>query len=100
MTKATPIWQMRFWDRTVLVNKQDVKNGKCYLFFCCDKNYPDLYSYDGAKVKQECKLCSNGKIYCYQIPVSWLENEGDLPAEFLPIREREYAKYKRLQSKR
>lgn len=93
--KATCIWQPRYWDRKVLINKADVKRDKCFVFFCCDRNKPDLYSYDGAKVLDECTLCSNGKILCYEIPLDWLENAGELPAELVKIRDAEYAKYKK-----
>lgn len=96
---ATCIWSPRYWDKKVLVNKLAVKRGKCYLYFACDRNYPDLYSFDGEKVLNECQLCSNGKIYCYQIPLSWLVNEGDLPQEFIKIRDKEYAKFKARQKK-
>ena len=96
---ATSIWSPRYWDKKVLVNLLDVKDCKCFLYFCCDKNYPDLYSYDGAKVRAECTLCSNGKIYCYEIPLEWLKNEGELPKEFIPIRDKQYEKYRRFVAK-
>lgn len=91
--KATAIWQMRFWDKKVLVNHLDVHDGTCYLYFCCDRNYPDLYSYNGTQVKQDCGLCSNGKIICYEIPASMLSNAGPLPDEFKDTRDKEYKKY-------
>lgn len=93
--KATCIWQPRYWDRKVLINKADVRRDKCYVFFCCDRNKPDLYSYDGTKVIAETKLGSNGKIPVYEVPLEWLESEGDLPEEFIKIRDLEYTKYKK-----
>jgi hypothetical protein len=93
--KASAIWMPRYWDKTVLVDRKNVGSGKNYLYFVVDSRYPSLYSYDGDKVKKECKLASNGKIYCYQIPLDWLTNEGDLPTEFLSIKEAEYKKYQK-----
>lgn len=97
--KAIPIWQPKFSTKEVLVSKMEVKSGKNYLFFCCDKNHPDLYSYDGDLVKKQGRLCSNGKIICYAFPLSFLTSEGDLPEEYLPIRKREYSKYKKYSQK-
>lgn len=95
MFSASPIWMPRYWDKVVLVDKQKVKPGKNYLYFVVDAKYPDLYSYDGNKVKKECKLTTNGKIYCYQIPLDWLDNEGELPQEFILTKNKEYAKYQK-----
>lgn len=92
---ASAIWMPRYWDKMVLVDKKNIRSGKNYLFFVVDKRYPDLYSYDGDRVKKECKLVSNGKIYCYQIPMDWLNNEGDLPQEFMAEKDREYQKYQK-----
>lgn len=92
---ASPIWMPRYWDKMVLVDRKNVRSGKNYLYFVVDPKYPDLYSYDGDKVKKECKLTSNGKIYCYQIPMDWLNNEGELPSEFLSTKEAENRKYQK-----
>lgn len=89
------IWQPKFSTQEVLVATNKVREGKNYLFFAGDRNHPDLYSYDGHKVKLNCKLTSNGKIYCYCIPLSWLENEGELPDELQTIRNQEYEKFKK-----
>ena len=92
--KATVIWQPKFSTQEVLVSTMKVREGKNYLFFVADRNHPDLYSYDGDKVKEKCKISSNGKILCYNIPLSWLNNEGDLPEELVTIKEEEYNKFK------
>lgn len=92
---AQAIWQPKFSTREVLVAKTSVRDGKNYLFFCCDRNHTSLYSYDGTRVKNDGRLCSNGKIVCYAFSLDWLSDEGDLPDELVKIREREYAKYKR-----
>lgn len=97
--KVSPIWQPKFSTKEVLVAKIDVKPGKNYLFFCCDRNHTDLYSYDGDKVREYGRLCSNGKIVCYAFPLDWLTSEGDLPEELVPVRDREYAKFKKFSSK-
>lgn len=92
---ASAIWQPKYCIKSVLIRCQDVKRQKCFVYFCCDKNLKDLYSYDGDYVRNNCKVVSNGKIPCYQIPLSILVSEGDLPKEFEKIRECEYAKYQR-----
>lgn len=86
---AVCMWQPKFSTREVLISTAKVREGKNYVFFACDKGHPDLYSYDGTKVKRECKITSNGKIYCYNIPLDWLENEGELPAQLVEVREKE-----------
>ena len=55
----------------------------------------NVKEYDGSKVKTQCKITSNGKIYCYCIPLSWLNNEGDLPDNLQEVKEREYQNYKK-----
>lgn len=95
MIVANPIWMPRYWDKKVLVDKSKVRNGKNYLYFVVDKKLPDLYSYDGTKVKDECRLTTNGKIYCYEIPLEWLNNEGELPEEFLSTKQKEFNKYQK-----
>lgn len=97
--KAQPIWQPKFSTGEVLVDKRIVRDGKNYLFFCCDRNHPDLYSYDGTKVRESKRLCTNGKIICYHFPLDWLDNEGELPEEYHVIRDREYTKFKKFASK-
>jgi len=97
---ATCIWQPKFSTQEVLIATNKVREGKNYVFFAGDRNHPDLYSYDGSKVKTQCKITSNGKIYCYCIPLSWLENEGDLPDDLKEIKEREYQNYKKRFSKK
>lgn len=93
--RASLIWQPKFCTKEVLVDKLDVRPGKNYLYFVADRNHPDLYSYDGDKVRAEGRLCSNGKIICYAFPLDWLTSEGDLPKEFEPIREKAYDKFKK-----
>ena len=96
---VTVIWQPKYCTKEVLVSTMKVRDGKNYLFFAEANSYPDLYSYDGTKVKKECNVTSNGKIYCYCIPLSWLNSEGDLPTDLIPIRERELTKLRESQRK-
>ena len=96
---ASVIWQPKFSTQEVLVSTAKVREGKNYLFFAADRNHPDLYSYDGTKVKSECKITSNGKIYCYCIPLSWLVNEGELPEELVKVKEIELERFKKSQKK-
>ena len=93
------IWQPKYCIKKVLVNTMYVKSDKCYVFFCADRNYPDLYSYDGEKVRNECRVVSNGKIPCFEIPLDWLVNEGTLPNELVEVRDREYTKFKKYNKK-
>lgn len=97
--KAYPIWQMKFCTQSVLVDTSKVSREKTYIYFVADRNHPDLYSFDGAKVRDECKLIFNGKIYCFDIPFEWLTNEGDLPSELVAQREKEYERYKNFVAK-
>ena len=101
MAVAIPIWQPKYCTKTVLVDTLKVRDGKNYLFFCCDKKLNNnLYSFDGTKVKSDCGLISNGKIMCYDIPLDYLNLEGDLPNTLKSIRDLEYNKYRKLLTKR
>ena len=92
---VTCIWQPKFCTNEALVAMEKVPNGKGYLYFAADRNHPNLYSYDGVKVRQECKLVSNGKIFCYCIPMQWLVDEGELSDELKLAREKQYTKFKK-----
>lgn len=98
--RATCIWQPKFSTQEVLVATTKIIDGKNYLFFAGDRNHPDLYSFNGEKVKSECKISSNGKILCYNIPLSWLNNEGDLPEECARVRDAEYLRFKNKMKKK
>ena len=50
--RATVIWQPRYWDQKVLIDKKEVRPEKNFVYFACDRNLPDLYSYDGSKVRE------------------------------------------------
>lgn len=91
--KAYPIWQMKYCTKSVLVDTAKVSRDKVYIYFVADRNYQDLYSFDGAKVRNECKLIHNGKIYCFDVPLEMLVNEGELPSELKARREAEYQKF-------
>lgn len=93
------IWQPKFSTQEALVAVHRIRKGKNYIFFVADRNWMDLYSFDGDKVKQNCKISSNGKIPVYAIPLSYLNNEGALPKDLITFREKEYDKFK-LKSKK
>ena len=93
------IWQPKYSTQEVLVATQKVRDGKNYIFFVADRNWVDLYSFDGTKVKQNCKISSNGKIPVYDIPLSYLNNEGELPKKLIAFKQQEYDKFK-LKSKK
>lgn len=93
------IWQPKYSTQEVLAATSKVRDGKNYIFFVADRNWIDLYSFDGTKVKETCKISSNGKIPVYAIPLSYLNNEGELPKKLIAFRQREYDKFK-LKSKK
>lgn len=97
--RAYPIWQMKYCTQTVLVDTSKVSREKVYIYFVADRNHLDLYSFDGSRVRDKCEIISNGKIYCYNIPFEWLENEGVLPQVLVDAREKEYEKYKNYMAK-
>lgn len=76
--KPIEIWMMRYHDKMVLVAEAKVKPGKNYLTFTKDPNRVGIiYSFDGDRVMEECTVCNNGKIKCYEIPYHWLTEEED-----------------------
>ncbi len=93
--KPIVIWQPKFCTREVLVAKTSIREGKNYLFFCGDRNHPDLYSFTGTEAIEHGRWCSNGKIVCLAFSLDLLKNEGELPEEFVPIRDKEYTKFKK-----
>lgn len=97
--RAYPIWQMKYCTQSVLVDTSKVSREKTYIYFVADRNHKDLYSFDGAKVRDNCKLIHNGKIYCFDIPFEWLINEGELPQELEAQREKEYERFKNFVAK-
>jgi len=97
--KAYPIWQMKYCTKSVLVDTCKVNPGKCYIYFVADRNYTDLYSFDGTKVREKCNIIFNSKIYCYDVPLEWLVNEGPLPDVLEEQRKIEYEKFKKFMAK-
>ena len=96
---AYPIWQMKYCDKTVLLDTAKLNGEKTYLYFVADRNYPSLYSVDSRRVRTSCSLVYNGKIYCYSIPLEFLQNEGELPESLEKARQIEYEKFKRFKEK-
>ena len=92
--RAYPIWQMKYCTKSVLIDTSKVGYGKCYIYFVADRNYLDLYSVDGTKVRDKCDIIFNGKIYCFDVPLEWLVNEGELPKELEEQRQVQYEKFK------
>jgi hypothetical protein len=98
--KAIPIWSPRYWDKKVLVDVSKLQPDTTFIFFCCDRNLTDLYAIDSNRVRENCSVCTNGKIDCYEIPLSYLRSMGDLPEEYIAIRDREYSKFKKYKGAR
>lgn len=96
---AYPIWQMKFCTKEIMIDTMKVSGERTYIYFVADRNYPNLYSMDSAKVRANCKIASNGKIYCYYVPLHMLRDEGPIPASLLEVKQREYEKYKKYMEK-
>lgn len=93
---AIPIWQPRYHDRKVLVDCDKVDEDEdTFIFFCGDENLPNLYKVDSIKVVNECDVTTNGSIFCFEIPLEWLEDVGKLPDNLLDKKEKELAKFKK-----
>lgn len=72
------IWWPRYHDFMVLVAVDKVRVGVNYLTFTKDARRKGiLYSFDGDRVLTECTVTSNGKIKCFEVPLSWLEEIED-----------------------
>lgn len=100
MSNITCVWQPKYKTREVLVSDLCVADGNSYVFFSADRNRTHLYKYDGHKVLTQCQKQENGKGYVYCIPLSWLEDAGELPEQFNPEKEKSYQAYKKFQEKR
>ena len=94
MTAIQPIWQPKFSTQEVLVNVNAVRPEKCFVMFIGDKNHPNLYSYNGEKVRRECRVQKNGRGQVFCVPLSWLEDEGELPKELKEQRKKDYPLWK------
>jgi len=93
---AICIWERKYKDDTVLVSCLRVdKDNNNQLFFCLDKDYPNVYEFDIEKVKKEAEITTNGSIYCYKIPISWLKEVRKLNNREIKLKEKEISKYKR-----
>lgn len=99
MSNITCVWQPKYKTREVLVSDLCIADGNSYVFFSADRNWTHLYKYDGHKVLTQCQKQKNGKGYVYCIPLSWLEDMGELPEQFNPEKEKSYQAYKKYQEK-
>lgn len=98
MKKAIPIWQPRYHDNVVLVNCNKVSEKEnTLLYFCGDINYPNLYAIDYKKL-DDYSIGNNGSIYCFEVPLKDLIDLGELPEEYLPLKEKELQKFKKFNS--
>lgn len=52
-----------------------------------------------AKVRKECRMVSNGKIFCYCMPLDWLVDEGELPEDEKREQARQYARFRKSSKK-
>lgn len=92
--KAIPIWQPKYKDGTVLVDIDKLEK-KTYIFFCCDKNFPNLYSFDGEEAFANYDSVSNGTIECIPVPLKDLVDEGTLTKEQELLKEKELEKMRK-----
>ena len=100
MATVAFVWQKRFYDNTVLISTTCVNPGKQYVVFSADRNMQNLYSYNGNEVLANCKTQPNGKGRAYIVPLSYLSDEGPLPEQLNPEKEKSYQAYKKFQEKR
>lgn len=91
---AIPIWEPKYKTNCVLVACSKVGMGETKIFFCYDKKYLNLYSFDGEKAHKEYNIVFNSKIWCYAVPLDELRDLGTLPPEYQEIKEEEIRKYK------
>ncbi len=95
METIAKIYQPKYKTKEVLVHTRCVDYKRCYLFFVGDRNWKNLYSFDGARVMQECPMQKNGRGLVYVIPLDFLEDEGELPDELERERQRLYPDWKK-----
>lgn len=67
------ILQPRYKDSTVLIATYKVQSGKNEIRFTKAKHLAGkIYTADGADIAK-CSICNNGKIDCYEVPLSLLK---------------------------
>ena len=52
-----------------------------------------------AKVRKGCRMVSNGKIFCYCMPLDRLVNEGELPEDEKREQARQYERFRKSSKK-
>ena len=93
--KAIPIWEPKYKTNCALVSCSKVKDCEVKIFFCMDKNYSHLYSFDGDEAIKKYDIVFNSKIWCYAVPLDKLRDLGELPEEYQEIKRKEIEKYRR-----
>ena len=91
--KIVPIWQPRNWNKMVLIATYHFSKDKVFFCFCIDERYKDLYVVETDEIINNCTICSNGKIDCYEIPFEYIKNAGTIPDDFLEQIENERKRY-------
>lgn len=92
--KACAIWAPRYHDNKVLISCSKVSETKdTYVFICGDKNYSNLYKIP-AKNFFHYNVGTNGKIYCFEVPIKDLEDVGELPDYLKLEKEKELNKFR------
>ena len=78
----TFLWCPRYYDNSVLLSTRAVKKGKNYIAFSADPKLNHLYSVTDEVIKKY-PTQKNGKGSVYIIPFTELEDEGNLPSEYM-----------------
>lgn len=91
--KVVPIWQPRNWNKMVLISTFSFTKDKVYFYFCADDNFKKMYYVNTDEVTNNCSICSNGKIDCYEIPYDMIYEAGEVPIEYYKQIEIEHEKY-------
>lgn len=92
--KAFPIWQPRYHDEKVLISCKKVSDKEdTYIFICGDERYPNLYRIPSNNFYHY-EISSNGRISCFEVPLTDLIDEGMLPSYLASKKEKELIKLK------
>lgn len=82
------IWQPRYKDNTVLLAKYKVPDEDFKIVFTRANHLAkQVFKANGRYIKDNFPIESNGKIDCYVVPLSFLDNitiTSDRPDDYIP----------------
>lgn len=68
------IWEPRWHDKVVLIAKHVVSKDNTIVFTKCKSLAGKEYYFSGETIRR-CKLGTNGKIACYEVPLKLFTGE-------------------------